>query len=140
MTSTTEAARARTLARISSHRAIDAFALWLDSQPEHVRAATADMMAALMQCPMAVAAAGRALAFGAAAPDMLGPRPDRTDPIGHLRAAHRHILRTVDAVDRAMPAAAVWPIDDGDRGTGEFHAVNAAARLLLVVQCLEGKR
>ena len=54
-------------AKIAAHRAIDAFAAWLDSQPDAVLLEAPDMMAALTNCPRAVAAMGRALSYGASA-------------------------------------------------------------------------
>ena len=62
--------------------------------------------------------------------------PDRLDPLGHIRAAWRHGLRTRDAVDLA--ARAEWP---RDAETGELHAAHEAGRALIACELVgRGKR
>lgn len=62
--------------------------------------------------------------------------PDRMDPLGHIRAAWRHGLRTRDAVDLA--ARAEWP---RDAETGELHAAHEAGRALIACELVgRGRR
>lgn len=62
--------------------------------------------------------------------------PDRLDPLGHIRAAWRHGLRTRDAVDLA--ARAEWP---RDAETGELHAAHEAGRALIACELVgRGRR
>ncbi|MBP6849896.1 MAG: hypothetical protein KA201_39415 [Kofleriaceae bacterium] len=84
--------------------------------------------------PAGVMALVRVVEFGARHGGTLGPSPDRGNPLAHLRAAHRHVLHTVSAVDYATPEAAVWPIDAGKGGTGELHLANAAGRLVIACE------
>ncbi len=62
--------------------------------------------------------------------------PDRLDPLGHIRAAWRHGLRTRDAVDLA--ASPEWP---RDAETGELHAAHEAGRALIACELVgRGRR
>ena len=91
--------------------------------------------------PGGVMAMVRVLEFGARHGGTLGVAPDRGNPLAHLRAAHRHVLHTVAAVDYATPEAAVWPVDAGQGGTGELHLANAAGRLVIACELVgRGRR
>ena len=61
--------------------------------------------------------------------------PDRLDPLGHIRAAWRHGLRTRDVVDLA--AGPEWP---RDKETGELHAAHEAGRALIACELVERGR
>jgi len=92
------------------------------------------LAAAYDAMPAGVMALVRVVEFGARHGGGLGVAPDRGNPLAHLRAAHRHVLHTVSAVDYATPEAAVWPIDGGQGGTGELHLANAAGRLVIACE------
>ena len=65
--------------------------------------------------------------------------PDRQNPLEHARAAHRHLMRTMNVVD--VQADPVWPIDNGAGGTGELHITCVAGRALIACELVgRGRR
>jgi len=58
--------------------------------------------------------------------------PDRQNPLEHARAAHRHLMRTMNVVD--VQADPVWPIDNGAGGTGELHVACVGGRALITCE------
>mgnify|MGYP003425620564 CR=1 FL=1 len=65
--------------------------------------------------------------------------PDRQNPLKHARAAHRHMMRTMNVVD--VQADPVWPIDNGAGGTGELHITCVAGRALIACELVgRGRR
>ena len=58
--------------------------------------------------------------------------PDRQNPLEHARAAHRHLMRTMNVVD--VQADPVWPIDNGAGGTGELHVACVGGRALIACE------
>ena len=65
--------------------------------------------------------------------------PDRQNPLEHARAAHRHLMRTMNVVD--VQADPVWPIDNGAGGTGELHVACVGGRALIACELVgRGRR
>ena len=105
--------------------------IWRDAS-EADRAAVVAAVKARMALPHGVDAVVRVLGCHGT----FAVLPDRLDPLGHIRAAWRHGLRTRDAVDLA--ARAEWP---RDAETGELHAAHEAGRALIACELVgRGRR
>jgi len=106
-------------------------AIWRDAS-EADRAAVVAAVKARMALPHGVDAVVRVLGCHGT----FAVLPDRLDPLGHIRAAWRHGLRTRDVVDLA--ARAEWP---RDAETGELHAAHEAGRALIACELVgRGRR
>lgn len=106
-------------------------AIWRDAS-EADRAAVVAAVKARMALPHGVDAVVRVLGCHGT----FAVLPDRMDPLGHIRAAWRHGLRTRDVVDLA--ARAEWP---RDAETGELHAAHEAGRALIACELVgRGRR
>ncbi len=117
------------LAAIGKHKEPDAkwlelAAIWRDAS-EADRAGILAVVKARMALPHGVDAVVRVLGCHGT----FAVLPDRLDPLGHIRAAWRHGLRTRDVVDLA--ASPEWP---RDAETGELHAAHEAGRALIACE------
>lgn len=95
----------------------------------HARLTAAELLAvadAIRHAPQGVAAAGRVLAIGGALRGVVGPSQDQ-DVTRHLEHALDHLR-----------SALAFP--DSTTDTGELEGAHAAARALLAIQLLMGRR
>jgi hypothetical protein len=109
-------------------------AIWRDAS-EADRAGILAAVKARMALPRGVDAVVRVLGCHGT----FAVLPDRQNPLEHARAAHRHLMRTMNVVD--VQADPVWPIDNGAGGTGELHVACVGGRALITCELVgRGRR
>jgi len=113
--------------RLLARQAIAELTAEADRDPQ----AVLDLLRARAELPHGFAAVVRVLGCHGT----FAVLPDRQDPLGHIRAAWRHGLRTRDVVDLA--AGPEWP---RDKETGELHAAHEAGRALIACELVERGR
>ena len=121
-------------AKRSESQWLELAAIWRDAS-EADRAGIFMAVKVRMALPIGTDATNRVL-FSHGTLEVL---PDRQNPLKHARAAHRHMMRTMNVVD--VQADPVWPIDNGAGGTGELHITCVAGRALIACELVgRGRR